>query len=92
MGRRLRRAGQHRGAGGSVAALGANPRARAMFETLTGANRYAILYRVGNAKKPETRSRRIDQFVEMLARVRPSTPRLHDRRHARRPPTVAGGG
>ena len=49
-------------------ALSANPRARAMFETLTSANRYAILYRIGNAKKPETRSRRIGQFVEMLAR------------------------
>jgi hypothetical protein len=35
---------------------------------LTSANRYAILYRIGNAKKPETRSRRIGQFVEMLAR------------------------
>jgi uncharacterized protein YdeI (YjbR/CyaY-like superfamily) len=49
-------------------ALDASPRARAMFETLTSANRYAILYRVGTAKRPETRSRRIDQFVEMLAR------------------------
>ena len=33
-----------------------------------GGNRYAILYRIGNAKKSETRARRIDQFVEMLAR------------------------
>ena len=49
-------------------ALTANPRARAMFETLTSANRYAILYRIGNAKKAETRARRIEQFVEMLAR------------------------
>ena len=49
-------------------ALSANPRAKAMFETLTSANRYAILYRIGNAKRPETRSRRIGQFVEMLAR------------------------
>ena len=49
-------------------ALRADPRAQAMFETLTSANRYAILYRVGNAKRPETRSRRIAQFVEMLAR------------------------
>jgi uncharacterized protein YdeI (YjbR/CyaY-like superfamily) len=39
-----------------------------MFEILTSANRYAILYRLANAKKPETRFRRIDQFVEMLAR------------------------
>jgi uncharacterized protein YdeI (YjbR/CyaY-like superfamily) len=50
------------------AALVANPEARAMFETLTSANRYAVLYRVGNAKKAETRARRIEQFVEMLAR------------------------
>jgi uncharacterized protein YdeI (YjbR/CyaY-like superfamily) len=49
-------------------ALRANPPAQAMFETLTSANRYAVLYRVGNAKKAETRARRIAQFVEMLAR------------------------
>ena len=49
-------------------ALPANPPAQAMFETLTSANRYAILYRIGNAKKTETRARRIEQFVEMLAR------------------------
>jgi uncharacterized protein YdeI (YjbR/CyaY-like superfamily) len=49
-------------------ALLANPPAQAMFETLTSANRYAILYRIGNAKKRETRTKRIDQFVEMLAR------------------------
>ncbi len=60
-----------------LAALRANPRARAMFEVLTRANRYAILYRIGDAKRPETRSRRIDQFVEMLARgetVHPQVP------------------
>jgi len=48
-----------------------------MFETLTGANRYAILYRIGTAKKPETRSRRIDQLVEMLGRgetIHPQAP------------------
>ena len=58
-------------------ALGANPRAKEMFENLTGANRYAILYRIGNAKRPETRSRRISQFVEMLARgeaIHPQAP------------------
>jgi uncharacterized protein YdeI (YjbR/CyaY-like superfamily) len=49
-------------------ALIANPEAQAMFDTLTSANRYAVLYRIGNAKKAETRSRRISQFVEMLAR------------------------
>jgi uncharacterized protein YdeI (YjbR/CyaY-like superfamily) len=61
-----------------LAALSANPRAKAMFSTLTRANRYAILYRIGNAKKLETRSRRIGEFVEMLARgetIHPQAPR-----------------
>jgi len=61
-----------------LAALQDNPGAKAMFETLTRANRYAILYRIGNAKRPETRSRRIDQCVEMLARgetIHPQAPR-----------------
>jgi uncharacterized protein YdeI (YjbR/CyaY-like superfamily) len=49
-------------------ALIANPRAQATFQTLTSANRYSILYRIGSAKKTETRARRIEQFVEMLAR------------------------
>jgi uncharacterized protein YdeI (YjbR/CyaY-like superfamily) len=50
------------------AALTAAPRARAMFEILTAQNRYAVLYRIDAAKRPETRSRRIEQFVAMLAR------------------------
>ena len=51
------------------AALDANPEAAAFFATLTGANRYAILYRVQQpAKRPGTRERRIEQFVQMLAR------------------------
>jgi len=61
-----------------LAALSADPDAKAMFETLTSANRYAILYRIATAKKSETRSRRIDQFVEMLGRgetVHPQAPR-----------------
>jgi uncharacterized protein YdeI (YjbR/CyaY-like superfamily) len=61
--------------------LSANPRAKAMFEMLTSANRYAILYRIANAKKPETRSRRIVQFVEMLARgetIHPQAPRSRE--------------
>ena len=59
-------------------ALMANPRAWAMFETLTSANRYAILYRIETTKKIETRVRRIEQFVEMLARgdtIHPQGPR-----------------
>ena len=51
-----------------ASALRAAPEAAASFEGLTRANRYAILYRLANAKKPETRSRRITEFVEMLAR------------------------
>jgi uncharacterized protein YdeI (YjbR/CyaY-like superfamily) len=51
-----------------AAALRAEPRAAAMFEILTSQNRYAILYRVHQAKRAETRQRRIEQFVAMLAR------------------------
>ncbi len=49
-------------------ALDAEPGARAFFDTLTGANRYAILYRIHEAKKPETRTARIAKFVGMCAR------------------------
>lgn len=50
------------------AALDASPRAKAFFSTLSGANRYAILFRVQTAKKPETRARRVREFVRMLER------------------------
>ena len=59
-------------------ALIADPRARAMFQKLTSSNRYSILYRIGSAKKAETRARRIEQFVVMLARgetIHPQGPR-----------------
>lgn len=48
-------------------ALDQNKAAKAFFEKLDSTNRYAILYRVNSAKKPETRQKRITQFVEMLA-------------------------
>lgn len=48
------------------AALDANARAKAFFATLSGANRYAILFRVQTAKKAETRAKRIQQFIQML--------------------------
>ena len=51
-------------------ALAANERARAFFATLDSANRYAILYRIGTAKKPETRAKRIDTYVTMLSEHR----------------------
>jgi uncharacterized protein YdeI (YjbR/CyaY-like superfamily) len=50
------------------AELDKHPEAQAFFSTLNGANRYAILFRIQTAKKAETRSRRIQQLVEMLAR------------------------
>ena len=50
------------------AAIAAMPAARAMFEKLDSANRYALIYRVNDAKRAETRARRIEQFVAMLAR------------------------
>jgi uncharacterized protein YdeI (YjbR/CyaY-like superfamily) len=48
------------------AALEQHPKAKAFFDTLDRANRYAILYRLGDAKRPETRARRLAQFVAML--------------------------
>ena len=48
------------------AALAAHPEAAAFFETLNKQNRFAILYRLQDAKRPETRARRVDQFVTML--------------------------
>jgi uncharacterized protein YdeI (YjbR/CyaY-like superfamily) len=48
-------------------ALDANDRARQFFATLDRANRYAILYRIHEAKRPATRAQRIAKFVAMLA-------------------------
>jgi len=51
-----------------AAALAGNQQAQAMWEVLTSQNRYAITYRVGQAKRPETRAKRIEEFVAMLGR------------------------
>lgn len=48
------------------AALDENPEAKVFFATLNSRNRYAILFRIQNAKKPETRARKISEFVDML--------------------------
>ncbi len=48
------------------AALDANPKAAAFFADLDSANRYAIIWRLGEAKKPETRARRLAKFLAML--------------------------
>ena len=50
------------------AALDVSPAAAAFFATLRGANRYAILYRIGAVKKAETRARKIADYVAMLER------------------------
>ncbi len=51
-----------------AAALDAEPSAKAAFAVLSAINRYAILYRIHDAKRPETRARRVERFVAMLAR------------------------
>lgn len=50
------------------AALDESPQAAAFFASLTGANRYAILYRIEAARKPQTRARKIAEFIGMLER------------------------
>jgi uncharacterized protein YdeI (YjbR/CyaY-like superfamily) len=62
-------------------ALAGHPKAEAMFEVLTSQNRYAVLYRIQSAKRADTRARRVEQFVAMLARgetIYPQAPRLVD--------------
>jgi uncharacterized protein YdeI (YjbR/CyaY-like superfamily) len=59
-------------------ALATQPKAQAMFEGLNSQNRYAVLYRIASAKRPETRASRIEQFVAMLARgetIHPQKPK-----------------
>lgn len=50
------------------AAMDASPRAKKFFQSLDGANRYAVLFRIQTVKKTETRARKIREFVEMLER------------------------
>lgn len=49
-------------------ALAARPEAQAMFDRLSSQNRFAVLHRLHDAKRQETRARRIEQYVDMLAR------------------------
>ena len=51
-----------------AAALASEPKALDMFKILTSQNRYAVLYRINAAKRGDTRARRIERFVAMLAR------------------------
>ena len=50
------------------AALDANSKAKAFFATLNSQNRYAILFRIQNVKKAETRAKKISTYIEMLAK------------------------
>ena len=63
-----------------LAALEARPKAKELFEQLDAQNRYAILYRVSDAKRPETRARRIEEFVSMLSRGETPYPMAAGRR------------
>jgi uncharacterized protein YdeI (YjbR/CyaY-like superfamily) len=51
-----------------AARLDEKPQAKAFFEGLNSTNRYAILFRLHQARRPETRLRRLDEFVAMLER------------------------
>lgn len=62
------------------AALNASSRAREFFDSLDGANRYAVLFRIQTVKKAETRARKIREFVEMLER----NEKIHEPRTPRR--------
>jgi uncharacterized protein YdeI (YjbR/CyaY-like superfamily) len=62
------------------AALDANPQAREFFDALDRANRYAILFRIQTVKKPETRARKIQEFIHMLKRRE----RIHQPRRIRK--------
>jgi len=50
-----------------AAALAKNAKARKFFESLDSVNRYAFVFRIGNVKRAETRARKIETYVEMLA-------------------------
>jgi uncharacterized protein YdeI (YjbR/CyaY-like superfamily) len=61
-------------------ALDANPEAREFFDALDRANRYAILFRIQTVKRPETRARKIQEFIQMLKRRE----RIHQPRRTRK--------
>jgi uncharacterized protein YdeI (YjbR/CyaY-like superfamily) len=62
-----------------AAALATDPRAAETFATLTSRNRYAILYRLHDAKRADTRARRLDEFVAMLRRGETLHPQNRER-------------
>jgi uncharacterized protein YdeI (YjbR/CyaY-like superfamily) len=59
-------------------ALAASPAAAATYEQLDAANRYAIIYRLNAVKLPQTRTRKLAQYIDMLSRgdtIHPQKPR-----------------
>ncbi|HST19211.1 MAG TPA: YdeI/OmpD-associated family protein [Gaiellaceae bacterium] len=66
-----------------TAALAVNDRARAAFDSLSGQNRYAVLYRITTARRSDTRARRIRQLVAMLGRGETPYPQRAKRGSAR---------
>jgi uncharacterized protein YdeI (YjbR/CyaY-like superfamily) len=68
--------------------LNRNPKAQQLFDLLDRHNRYAILYRVQTAKKPETRASRIENYVNMLLRGETIYPRKQTRRNGEDGPST----
>ena len=66
-----------------AAALAAEPKAKMMFSRLTRQNRYAILHRIEAVKRPESRARKVEEFVAMLARGET----VHPQRRTKREPS-----
>ena len=60
-------------------ALQGDAQAAAMFEILTRQNRFAILYRIQSAKREQTRAKRVEQFIAMLARGETIYPQTRQR-------------
>jgi uncharacterized protein YdeI (YjbR/CyaY-like superfamily) len=52
------------------AALDRHPQAREFFQTLTGSDRYAFLYRLHHVKDPRRRAQRIADYIEVLSQRR----------------------
>lgn len=67
-----------------AARLHDRPRAKAFFQTLSSRNRYAILFRLQTAKKPETRAKRLEKFISMLENHETLHPQAFDGRPAGR--------
>jgi uncharacterized protein YdeI (YjbR/CyaY-like superfamily) len=56
-------------------ALAAHPAAASTFEQLDAANRYSVIYRLNAVKRPETRARKLNEYIDMLSRGESIHPR-----------------